>query len=60
MRFTVMVRAVLFCSENCRIILDWSWVSDSRLVLDGIEDLVDGEPERSEVFCRLESLEQTR
>jgi len=25
-----------------------------QLVLDGVEDLVDGEPERGEVLCRLE------
>ena len=57
--FTVMVRPVLFCSEKCRIIPDWSRTSDPRLVLDAIEDLVDGETKRSEVLYRLEGLERT-
>jgi len=58
--FTVLVRTILFYSEKCRIIPNWSRAPNPRLVLDGIEDLVDGEPERSEVLCRLEGLEQTR
>jgi len=29
------------------------------LILDGVEDLVDGEPERGEVLCRFEDLKRT-
>ena len=37
----VMKEAVLLCSWESRIILDWA--PDPRLVLDGIKDLVGGE-----------------
>ena len=58
--FAVRIRTILFCSGKCRIVPDWSRESEPRLVLDGIEDLVDAEPERSEVLCRLVGLEKTR
>ena len=58
--FAVGVRTILFCSRKCRIVSDWSRASDPPLVLDGIEDLVNGEPERSKMLCRLEGLEKTR
>jgi len=57
---TVMVGTILFCSEKYKIVLDWSRVPDLWLVLDGIEDLIDGEPKRSEVLCQFERLVQTR
>jgi len=56
---TVVVRTTLFYSEKCRFVSDWSRASDPRLVLDGVEDLVDGEPKQSEVLCWLEGLERT-
>ena len=34
--------------------LHWLWTSYSRLVLDGIEDVVDGEPQRGEVLLHSE------
>ena len=36
-------RTNIFCSEKCRVVLDWHRASYPRLVLDGIKDLVDGE-----------------
>ena len=36
-----MKGVVLRCSEECRVMLDWLRVSDLRLVLDGVEDLID-------------------
>jgi len=55
--FTVMAGSVSFFSGKCRIVLNWSWTPDPCLVLDSIEDFVDGEPERSEMLCQLEGLE---
>ena len=57
---TVMVRAVFFRFVECWVILDWLWAPDPRLVLDGIEDLIDREPEKNEVLCQLENLDWTR
>ena len=48
--FTIMGRTILFYSEKCEIILDWPRAPDPRLVFDGIEDLVDGKPERNEML----------
>ena len=42
------------------IVLDRSWTPDPSLILDGVEYLVDGEPEQVEVFCQLDGLEWTR
>ena len=56
--FIVAVETILFCSEKCRIVPDWSRAYDPWLVLDGIGDLIDGEPERSKVLCQLEGSEQ--
>ena len=50
----LMVRAVIFRSEKCRVMLDRFRVSYSWLVLDGIEDFVDGELQRGKVLFRLE------
>ena len=38
-------RTILFRSEKCEVMLDRLWAPYSRLVLDSIEDLVDGELE---------------
>ena len=54
---TVMIRAIFFCSEKRGIVSNWSQTPDSRLVLDGIEDLVDGESQQSEMMFRSESSE---
>jgi len=56
--FAVMIGTILFCSGRCRIVPDWSRVPNPWLVFDGIEDLVDGKPEGSELFCQLESSER--
>jgi len=55
----VMKGAILFYPRERGVILDRSRMPDSRLLLDGIEDLIDGEPERGEVLCQFEGLEQT-
>ena len=39
----VVKGAVVLCSGVSRIMLDWLRASDSRLVLNGVKDLVDGE-----------------
>ena len=57
---TVLVGTILFCFGKCRIILDWSRALDAQLVLDGAENLIDGELEQSEVLFQLESLERTQ
>ena len=57
---TIVEGTILFCSRECGIVLDRSWMLDPRLVLDGVEDLVDGEPERGEVLCQLKGLGQTQ
>ena len=36
---------ILFCSGECAIVLDQSRTSKPRLVLDSVEDLIDGEHE---------------
>jgi len=46
----VMVGAGLFCSEKSGAILDESWMPDLWLVLDGVEDFIDGEPKWSELL----------
>ena len=51
--FTVVVGAVLFCSGMREVILDGSRMPDQRLILDGIEDFVDAESERSELLYQL-------
>ena len=48
MLFSVMKETILFYSGRCRIILDWSRVSDQLLVFDGVEDFNNGETELSE------------
>ena len=50
---TVIVGAILFCSEKCRAILDGSWMPDLGLVLDGVEDFIDGEIEQGGLLYRL-------
>ena len=57
---TLMVRALPFYFGKCKIVPNWSWAPDPRLVLDGVGDLIDGKPLRSEVLCRLEGLEGAR
>ena len=39
----VVEGVVLFCTDESRIMFDWLWTPDSRSVLDGVKDLVDGE-----------------
>ena len=51
--FTVVIRAILFCSGIRGIVLDGSRTPDSGLILDGVEDFVDGELERSELSYQL-------
>jgi len=47
---TIVVGAVLFCSGTRGVILDRSQTSDPKLSPNGVEDFVDGEPERSELL----------
>ena len=56
----VVKGTILFYSRECEVVLDQSWTPEPRLILNGIEDLVDGELERGEVLCRLEGLKQTQ
>jgi len=53
----VVVRALLFCSGIREVILVRSRMPGPEVVLDGIKDFVDGEPEQSELFCWLVGLE---
>ena len=57
--FTIMIGVILFCSEKCEIVLNWSWISNPWLVLDGVEDLINGELQKSEVFLQLVGSEWT-
>ena len=59
MPLPVVKGTVLFCSRECRVVLDRSRANDSKLVLDGVEDFVDGKYERGKVLCQLEVLERT-
>ena len=43
----VMVEAILFCFEMQGVVLDWSRTPDPELILDDVEDFVDGKSERS-------------
>jgi len=45
MLLAIMEEAVLLCYGESRIMLDWLWAHDPRLALDGVEDLVDREPQ---------------
>ena len=54
---TVVVRTVFFRSEDCRVVLDRLRALYPRLILNGIENFIDGEPQQSEVLFHLESLE---
>jgi len=56
---TIVVKAILFCSGMRGAVLDGSQTPDSGLILDGVEDFVDGEPERSELLYRLVGSERT-
>jgi len=46
----IVVEAVLFSSGTQKVVLDGFRMPDRRLVLDGVEDLVDWKPQRSELF----------
>ena len=41
-------------ARKCKVVLDRSRTPDPWLILDGVEDLVEGELEQDEVLCRLE------
>ena len=55
---TFMEGTILFCFEKCRLILDWLRLSYLRLVLDSIENLIDGEPQQGEVLFHSEGSER--
>ena len=57
--FIIMIGTV-FCCDRCKIVYDWSRALGSWLGFEGIEDLVNKEPKRSEVLCRLESSERVQ
>ena len=52
--FTFVEGTILSRSGKCGIMLDRLRVPYPRLVLDGIEDVVDGKPQRGEVLLRSE------
>ena len=58
--FIVMVEAVFFCFRMRRVVLDGSRLPDPGLILDGVEDLIEGEPERSDLLYRLVGSERDR
>ena len=58
--FSVMIGVALFCLKMRGVVLDGSHTPNPGLVLDGVEDLVEGESERSELFCRLLGSERAR
>jgi len=58
--FTIVIRIVVFRSRECKVVLDLLRASYLRLVLDDSEDVVDREPQRSEVFFHFEHLEWIR
>jgi len=60
MSLIIMARTVFFHSKECRVVLNWFGMLYSQLVLDGINNFVDGEPQWSEVFFHLEGLEWIR
>ena len=57
MSLAFMKGTILSRSEKYENMLDWLRASYPLLVLDGIEDVVNREPQRSEVFCQLIGLE---
>ena len=58
--FIIVIRKILFCSGECRVVLDWPQASHPLLVLDGIEDFINGEPQQSVVLFHLEVLRWIR
>jgi len=50
---TVMIRAILFCSDMRGVVLDRSQTPNPGLILNGVEDFIDGEAEQSELLYRL-------
>jgi len=57
---TIVIRAILFCSRTRGVVLDGSRMPDPGLILDDVENFVDGEPERSELLYQLVGSERTR
>ena len=55
-----MVKTEIFRSEEWRVVLDRLRALHPWLVLDDIEDFIDGEPQRSKVLFHLEGLEWIR
>ena len=50
---SIVVRTVFFCSRECGVVLDRFWTSDSWLVLDGVEELIDGSLSGMKCFVSL-------
>ena len=40
----VIVRTVIFCSGECRVLFDWLWAPYPCLILDNTKNFIDGEP----------------
>ena len=55
--FTVVVGTIIFGFEKCRVMLDLLQTSYLQLVPDGIEDFIDGEPQRGKVLSISEGSE---
>ena len=60
MSLAVLVRTVIFRFRKYKIVLDRLPASYPLLVLDGTEDLINGEPQWGEVLFRAEGPEWTR
>ena len=58
MPLTIVEEAVVLCSGESRIMLDWLQTPDSGLVFDGIMDFVNWDSQRSEVLLCSEGSER--
>jgi len=56
---TIVVRTIIFHFRKCRVVLDRLRAPYPWLVLDGIEDFIDGEPQWGGVLFRPESSKWT-
>ena len=57
---TVIKKTIFFHFGENRVVSDQLWALNPWLVLDGVEDFVNEEPQRSEVLFHLEGLEWIR
>ena len=55
-----MVGAIILRPKKRRVVLERSWVPDSRLIFESVEDFVDQELQQSEAFHRLVASERAQ